>query len=251
MQYKKGEQPSLSVLLCQPFLDKSTRKGLFGRTYVRAIDFIDIQEQLYSIGAALGHTLRGKLDSLEKLLFVPGAKESEADRIMSLCKKDARKNFKEFVNEFGREPDTFGDLISYRTLGKKLRNADVRLSAEEAVEAYTQGDRRIKKIFNEKGDLEDGEIGQILGIMLLQGIHFGSSFPELTEKMYQRAQMEDNDFWTAKWQGVTIPEEFKATGLEETEGAVLQMVAAYTSEYYPELLDSLDLKGYIDTNESY
>jgi hypothetical protein len=244
MQSKEDEQPSWSVLLCQPFLDKIIRKTPFGKPYARAIDLIDVGERLYSIGAALGHGLQNKLDILAKLLVVPGAKEYEADRIMSLCKKDARMNLKRFINEFGREPDNFGDFWSYRHVENRLRNEGISLSAEDAIEAYARGDRRIKKIFDEKIGLEG--IEQIMMPPLLQGIHFGSSFPELTEKMYRKAYEEDRDFWASKWRGVTIPEDFKVMSLEETQRAVLQMVAAYTSQYYPELLDSLGLRDYID-----
>jgi hypothetical protein len=245
MPYKKGEQPSLSVLLCQPFLNKITRKTLFGKLYARAIDLVDVEEQLYSIGAALGHALRNKLDILVKLLCVPGAKEYEADRIMSLCKKDARKNFEEFINEFGREPDTFGEFISYRNVEKRLRNAGIRLSAKDAVEAYAHGDKKIKNIFDEKVDLEG--IDRIMMPPLLQGIQFGSSFPELTEKMYHKAYKENDNYWTGTWaHGLDTPSELKPWSLEETQRAVLQMVAVYTSEYYPELLDPLDLRKFIE-----
>jgi len=248
MLYKKGEQPSLSVLLCQPFLDKITRKGLFGKPYVRAIDLVDTEDRLYSIGAALGRALRDKLDTLTKLLFVPGTEEHKVDRVMQLCQKDAKKNLEEFINEFGREPETFGDFTSYRRVQNRLRNEGIRLSAEDAIKAYVQGDRKIKKLFDEKVDLEG--IERIMYLPLLQGIHFGSSFPELTEKMYQEACEEDDKFWAGKWPGVTIPEELKPQSLEETQRAVLQMVAAYTSEYYPELLDPLDLRGYLDAEVS-
>ena len=238
----KDEKLGLSVLLCQPFLNKISRKTLFGKPYARAIDFIDVEERLYSIGAALGYALRNKLDVLVKLLCVPSAKNYKATRIMSLCKKDAKKNLNSYINEFGQEPNTFSDFVSYRNAEVLLRNESVRLSAKEAIEAYCQGDRKIKKIFDKKIDLEDG---QSIMIMLLQGIHFGSSFPELTEKMYRKTHENDRDFWTGKWHGVTMPEEFKVMSLEETERAVLQMVALYASKYYPELLDPLNLRGYL------
>lgn len=250
MIYKKGEQPSLSVLLCQPFLNKITRKPLFGRPYARAIDIIDVKEQLYSIGAALGHALRNKLDVLTKLLFVPGAKGYKANRIVSLCKKDAKKNLDEFISELGREPHTFGDFVSYRAVENFIRNrGGIRLSAEDAVEAYTRGDRKIKKIFDEKVDSEG--IERITTPLFWQGIQFGSSFPELTERMYQKARKEDDDFWSRTGaHGLGIPETLKPWSLEETQRAVLIMVALYASEYYPELLDPLGLRGYIDTEGS-
>ena len=132
----EGEKPRLSVLLCQPFLNKITRKTLFGKLYARAIDLFDVEEQLYSIGAALGHALRSKLDILVKLLCVHDAKDYKANRIMNLCKKDAKKNLNSYINEFGREPETFGDFVSYRNAEVLLRNEGMRLSAKEAIEAY-------------------------------------------------------------------------------------------------------------------
>ena len=138
MPYQKGEQPSLSVLLCQPLLNKITRKALFGKPYARAIDLVDVEEQLYSIGAALGHALRNKLDILVKLLFVLGTEEHRINEVMRLCKKDAKKNLEEFINEFGREPNTFGDFISCRRAENRLRNEGIRLSAKDAIEALME-----------------------------------------------------------------------------------------------------------------
>jgi len=244
-----GSEPSsLALLLCQPFLNKITRKPLFGTPYARSIDLIDVEERLYSIGAALGHVMRNELDILVKLLFVPGANQDEADRIMSLCKKDARKNLEEFRNKYGRDPDTFGGFTSYRRVENRLRNEGIRISARDAMEAYAQGDRKIRKIFNEKVDLEG--IEGIVFPPLLQGIHFGRSFPELTEKMYRKAYEDDQGILARKWNGVTIPEELKAWSLEETQKAVLQIVAIYSSKYYPEVIDPLGLRGFLQPSES-
>ena len=172
-------------------------------------------------------------------------------KLRELCdcaKKDARKNLEEFRNKYGRDPDSFGDFISYRSVENLLKDEGIRLSAKGAIEAYIHGDRKIKKIFDAKVDLEG--IERILFPALLQGIHFGSSFPEVTERMYRKAHEDDEDFWARKWHGITIPEELEAWSFEETQKAVLRMVAAYTSEYYPELLDPLDLRGYIDTKSN-
>jgi len=244
-----GSEPSsLALLLCQPFLNKITRKPLFGTPYARSIDLVDVEERLYSIGAALGHVMRNKLDVLVKLLFVPGANQDKADRIMSLCKKDAMKNLEEFRNKHGRDPDTFGDFTSYKSVENRLRNEGISLSARDAIEAYAQGDRKIQKIFDEKVDLEGIE-----GIMfppLLQGIHFGSSFPELTEKMYRKAYEDDKDIPARKWHGVAIPEELKTWSLEETQKAILQIVVIYASKYDPEVIDPLNLRGFLQPSKS-
>jgi hypothetical protein len=246
MQYKY-KQPSLAAFLCQPFLDTITRKPSFGQPYARAIDLIDVEERLYSIGAALGYALWNKLDTLVKLLFAPGKEDHEVNRIMKLCKKDAEINLKRFINEFGREPDTFADFITYRSIQSRLEIEGIWLSAKEAIEAYIHGDRKIKKIFDERVDLKG--IEEILFPPLLQGINFGSSFPELTKRLYQKVRSENDDFWARTWaHGLNIPETLKPWSLEETQRAVLQIVAAYTSQYYPKSLDSLGLRRYLGSS---
>ena len=78
----------------------------------------------------------------------------------------------------------------------------------------------------------------------LEGIGFGASFPELTKRMYRNAyEGIDTHLWSeARAHGLAIPEKPEIVSLEEREATVLQMVAAYASEYYPELLDPLDLR---------
>jgi hypothetical protein len=210
------------------------RKTVFGRPYVLGVDLRCMEAQLYAIGAALGHALRSKLDILTNLFFVPGGDDHERNRIMNLCKKDAKKNLEEFRSELGREPDAFDDFALYRGVFTR-----------EAFNAYLSGDRKTKRLFETQVDTEG--VGQELMIMLLQGIQFGSSFPELTERMYENAHKDDKDFWSGKWAHVIISEELRAKSLEETQKAFLQIVVHYASQYYPELVDPLDLGAYLDS----
>tara|TARA_B100000315_G_scaffold53234_1_gene47567 strand:+ start:410 stop:1135 length:726 start_codon:yes stop_codon:yes gene_type:complete len=237
----KDERLTLVGFLCNPFLTKIIKESLLGGPYVRSIDLLSVSAHIYSIGAVLGRALRDKLDTLTKLLFVPSTEDHKVDRVMQLCKKDAKNNL-------GREPATFDDFAFYSGIEKRLRTEGIDLSPQDAFEAYSHGDRKIKKLFDEKVASEG--VGEHTAIMLLQGINFGSSSPELTEKMYRKAYEDERDFWAGKWYGVTIPEEFKVASLEAGEGAVLQIAVAYTLEYYPELLDSLDLRDYINTEGS-
>lgn len=248
MPYKDG-QPTLLGFICSPFIDSITRKPLFGSPYARAIDILGVEAQLYRIGAALGHALRNKLDTLVKLLFVPGTEDQKVDEVVRLCKKDAGKNLEEFRNKFGQEPNTFDDFAFYRSIGDLLKAKGIRLGSREAFEAYLSGDRKVRRLFDTKVDTAG--IGQRIMILLLQGIHFGSTFSELTEKMYQNAHKDDKSFWAGGWaQGLTVPEELKVKSLEETERAVLQIVAIYALEYYPELVDPLGLRGFLQPSKS-
>ncbi len=245
----KDQQPTLMGFMCSPFVDKITRKPLFGSPYARAVDILGVEAQLYSIGAALGHALRNKLDTLVKLLFVPGTEKQKVNEVLRLCKNDVEKNLEEFRDEFGQQPDTFDDFAFYRGIGHVLKAEGIRLSPREAFEAYLSGDKKVRRLFDTK--VNTAGIGQRIMVLLLQGIHFGSIFSELTEKMYQNAYKDDKNFWAGRWaQGLTVPEELKVKSLEETERAVLQIVAVYASKYYPELIDPLGLMGFLQPSKS-
>lgn len=103
-------------------------------------------------------------------------------------------------------------------------------------------------MFDEKVDSEG--VGEHTAIILLQDVNFGSSFPELTEKIYRKAfrnDMAEMDTWTRTFaHGLNIPKGLAPMSLEEGGEEVLQMVAAYTSKYYPELFGALDLRGYVE-----
>jgi len=241
MSYQR-EQPTLLGFICSPFITSITRKPFFGRPYILGVDLLKVEAHVYLIGAVLGRALQHKLDILVKLLFVRGSDEHNVNRIVALCKKDAKKNLREFQSQFGREPATFDDFIFYRGIGNLLRTEGIELSPQDAVEAYQHGDKRIKNLFGQKVDSKGSR--QRIMLLLLQGIFFGNSFPELTQTMYQKAWENDRDFWASTWaHGLVIPEELKATSLEEAEKSVLQIVAAYVSKYYPELIDAFGPKG--------
>lgn len=230
-------------------MDSITRKPLFGSPYARGVDYLGVESQLYQIGAALGHALQNKLDTLVKLLFVPGTENQKVNEVVRLCKKDAEKNLEEYKNKFGQEPDTFDGFAFYWWIGNVVKTVGIRLSPREAFKAYLSGDRKVKRLLDRKVDTEG--MGQKIMTMLLEGIYFGSTFPKLTEKMYQNAYKDDKDFWTSSWaQGLAVPEELKVKSLEETERAVLQIVAVYASKYYPELIDPLGLMGFLQPSKS-
>lgn len=250
MPYKDGQQTLLGFI-SSPFMDSIARKPLFGGPYARGVDYLGIESQLYQIGAALGHALQNKLYTLVKLLFVPGTESQKINEVVRLCKKDAEKNLREYENEFGQEPNTFDDFAFYWWIGNLVKTVGIRISPREAFKAYLSGDKKVKRLFDTKVDTEG--MGQRIMTMLLEGIYFGSTFPKLTEKMFQNACEDDKDFWTGAWElhNLTISEKLRVKSLKETEKAVLQMVALYTSKYYPELVDPLDLRSYLDVEKIY
>ncbi|HEX74043.1 MAG TPA: hypothetical protein G4N93_02720 [Dehalococcoidia bacterium] len=174
---------------------------------------------------------------LAKLFSIPGTEKENLDGLQ----EEATKHLSKFRNDIAKDPDTFHEFILFREL-----ESAIGLSMEDWFKAYTEGDAKIMKIADEKVPLEKAEPS--IKWFGLEGIGFGSSFPELTEKMYKNSYEDiDMDVWAKhRAHGLVIPEEPTPISLEEQEKIVLQIVAAYASKCYPELLDALDLRGYVE-----
>lgn len=236
MPYKEGQR-TLMGFLGIPIVTKASKTRLFGGPYIRFYDLCAVLSYLYTTGAILGRARRNKLSILAKLFSIPGTEKENIDGLQ----EEATKRFVKFKNEVGNEPDTFNKFILFREL-----ESAIGLGMEDWFKAYTEGDTKIMKVADEKVPLEKAE--PVIKKFQLEGIGFGSSFPELTEKMYRNAfENIDMDAWAdARAHGLAISEKPTIISLKEQEEIVLQMVAAYTAEYYPELLDPLDLRDYIN-----
>jgi hypothetical protein len=106
--------------------------------------------------------------------------------------------------------------------------------------------KKLPKALRDKTPFE--KVYPFLEIFGREGVGFGSSFPALAEKMYRNAHESINiDKWSyARAHGLAIPEKPTIVTLEERERVILLTVAVYTSLYHPELLDPLDLRGYVE-----
>ncbi len=235
MPYKEG-QPTFMGFLGIPIVTKVAKTRLFGGSYIRFYDLCAVLSYLYTSGAILGRTKSDKLTELAKLFSIPGTEEENMNSLQDM----AREHLEKFRNEVGKEPDTFNEFILF----KELESA-IGLSMKDWFKAYADGNTRIMRVADEKVPLEKAEPS--IKLFGLEGVGFGISFPELTEKMYKNSyESIDMDMWSNhRAHGLAIPEKPIIISLEEQEKAVLRMVAAYASEYYPELLDLLDLGSYI------
>lgn len=247
MPYKKG-QPSLMGVLGYVPVNKVAKKRLLGGPYIPFSDFCTVLCFMYESGAILGRARRDKLSILVKMLEAPGTRKALTKALLMLqggtieiLRNEAKKRLDTFRSEVGKEPDTFFEFIQLRELERTIG-----LSLNDALKAYSGGDKRIMKALDDKVPLKEAE--PHIKIFGLEGIGFGNSFPQLTERMYRNLHENiDMHVWSdARAHGLAIPEKPTQMTLEEQEEQILQMVAAYTSEYYPELLDPLDLRGHLD-----
>ena len=229
MPYKEG-QPTLMGFLGTGPVMKLTKTRLFGGPYIHFGGYLMVCSYLYENGAILGRARSDKLSTLAKMFPADPGKE---DSFISELQNVAQERLNEYKREFEKEPNSFLDifyLLELKRVGLDLADTDL---------------KTLRKASGEKYSLKQAE--PYIKMFGLEGIGFGSRFPELTEKLYRNYHESiDMGVWS-KWAArLGIPEKPTIISLEEQEKTVLQMVAAYASEYYPELLDSLDLRGHLE-----
>jgi hypothetical protein len=232
MPYKEG-QPTLMGFLGNIPVSQVVERPLFGKTFIRLPSFCQVLSFLYETGAILGRAKRDRLMILGKMLALPG-KEGQFTKYLGEL---AKKRLDTFRSEVGKEPDTFFEFILFRELEKAIG-----VGMTDAFKADIGANKKIMKAFDEKCPVE--RVQSLVWVYGNEGIGFGSSFPQFTERMYRNAyEGIDTNLWSeARAHGLAIPEKPEIVSLEEREATVFQLVAAYASEYYPELLDPLDLR---------
>ncbi len=222
MPYKEG-QPTLIDFLVRPFLHiKVVKKDAFGKPHVYLFEYFTILKLIFESGAILGRAMCDKIDEFKKMVLTPNSTE---DEVLELATKTAEAQLADFKKEYGSEPSGFVDFIH----GELFKGA-IGLSIVDCGEVLIRDKKRYKEIkrtidkkAQQKVVLSQEAIYGVLANYSYRGIGFGIMFPALTKKM------------TTNF--VNRAEE-------------LLLLAAYTQEFYPELIDDLELRDYIDTEGS-
>jgi hypothetical protein len=244
MPYKE-EPISLQGFLVWIPLKFMVRKTLIGKRYIHLATYLFLLQVEYENGAVLGRAMLNKLDILKKMLLIPGLNFTN---VIKDAQEAAEKHLDEFKKEHGDEPETFNDFIYWPSWETATGLSYGELFKPEHIKNRERTRKRLSRIFQKKlgkkVPLEEAQ--PLISTLVLEGIGFGSTFPKLTEKMHKNAyEKTDDDFQRiSRALGFSTPED-QALTLKEREDGVLQKVAAYTSEYYPELLDPLDLRGHL------
>ena len=241
MPYEEG-RPSVMGFFGEIMLRQVLGAQFFKEKHIRLINYVDILLSQYENGAIIGRARCNKLGILAKMLVADKAKVNNTIKGMRDMAEEALDRFRE---EFGREPESLTEIF-HREI-----ESTYGINMTDCVLAMTKGNKREKKIFDRKVLIEKSFMG--IQMSWLQGLGFGSSFPELTEETY-RSDFENIDMglWSKlKVAGLDIEEKPEVVSLEDREKGLLHGLAAYTSKYYPELLDPLDLRDYIDTERSH
>lgn len=234
------EHPTLVGIMAWIPVKMAVKKQLFGGRYIRLWDYCAALGFQYESGAILGRARRDKLNVMAKML----APEKIADELIKDLHDEASNRLNQYRNEIGKEPSSFHEFISMRQLDRLL--GAVGYTWIKLCEEYTRGNKGVVKIFDHKVSLELAL--RNLRMYGLEGIGFGSSFPELTEGMYKNASENvDLGSWAeVRAFGVDIPEKPDVIPFEEREESILVIAAAFATEFHPELVDTLELRGLLN-----
>ncbi|MBE0449021.1 MAG: hypothetical protein IBX64_13185 [Actinobacteria bacterium] len=259
MPYREGQLTFIDFLGYKPVMALA-KKGLFGKLYLTFNAYCAVLASVYESAAVLGRARCEELGILEKILeaqapwLAPDLMKSQQER--------AKERLDAFRNEARREPHSFVEFIQVKQLenavpDEKLKRVWAaiyntrRAGGGEAdeVKELGQSSFKSKKVMN-KLEMKVSLVGAEPGIKMFgkKGVGFGSSFPELTEKMYRNLH-EDIDMlgWSeAAVHAFALPEKPPIITLEEAEEEILKIVAVYTNRYWPEMLDPLDLRGHLE-----
>lgn len=241
MPYVEGQLTFVDYLGYEPVIAMA-KKRLFGGPYLTFNAFCAVLASVYESSAVLGRARSNKLNVIEKII---GAQyPMHGPEPIKDLHKDVKERLEEFKKERGREPHSFLEFIQVKQLENALQHEGIaglpdavhdklhidKASGLQAIDAQAMGwgDKKITKILMRKISLRDTEIG--LRISGNEGIAFGISFPELTENMYRNLHERSK--------GAPV------ITLEQREKDILGIVADYTQQFWPELLDALDLRDY-------
>jgi len=255
---------NLQDFLANTIVESLTRGAIFEKHYMALAKCISLLQIAYEAGAVLGYARGNKLDILNKMLSMQGM---IFDNIVKDMQKSEKKHLDDFKKEHGEEPDTFADFIYWplweSTTGLTLNDLFTPSGAETRERKRERISDIIQKKLGAKVLLEEAH--SRISRFLIKGLGFGGAFPELTAKMFKNVYVckkNDEDLWNiTRSLGFATPidlskrlslptNKWRPPKLKKNERIVLGTVAFYTSQYYPELLDSLDLIYYLHLIEN-
>jgi len=234
-------RPTLAEHLGMTEIGSIVQKRFFGGYDVPLMHFLTVGLWLFLKGVVLGRARCNSLEVIAKMLVgleslaetfaqfgVPGQEAANSeDWVYEYLRKVASDGMAYYKKCYQKEPESFLDLWLTSFAPPEVDFRDV---------------QKMKGLAKRKIRL--GVALQQSDTWLLAGISFGATFPKLTERMWRREyEKHDAEIWaSARQHGLDIPEKFTPLPLEEMEQQVLVKVASYVKEYFPELVEPLNLR---------
>ncbi|MFC2026618.1 hypothetical protein ACFLUX_01430 [Chloroflexota bacterium] len=211
---------SFGQFLIMSIFPKLAEKSTFGKPFIRLGRVLTLSIWLYETGAILGRFWKDKIPVVFSMYEVENKREEFAQYWYNQAKNR--------LGKYGEQPRTFPIFVLQTDLdilmGRKLE--DFMKIGE-------------KKLSHNEGN----EWLNLIETSMIEGIMFGSLYPDLTYTMLvNEYEKTDIDSWkeTRKY-SVTLSEEPPQMTAGDKEEEALEMVRDYVKEYHPGLLEDLSL----------
>ena len=213
-------------------VEQVVEKRVFGGPFLRFYNYLKVSMYLYQSGALLGLAKIDQMPILAQMYCVPGSQHESINRLQ----ESAKKRLGEYERTFGEEPKSLDTFIS----ATEYQRAGIIMSIGRRSNPTDSNPKEVARVRD--GKLRFKDIDVTMQFQLLEGIGFGSLFPDLTERMYRKANDNiDLNEWELAQKRLGITSPLPVITLEEEQQRVLGVVAAYANLYFPELIEPLNL----------
>ena len=195
------------------------KAGLFSWGGLRLSRLLLTSAYVYEAAALLARARVDKLDLIEEMLGEQRYEGPWSAYLQQLAQ--------ERLDQLGKEPSSFFGLVWNTEMA--------RLGYDTGLDFTT-----LRRVVDQRMGRKDSWL--VIERIGLEGIGFGSAFPEMTEKIYRKAheQSESLDLMEAWARGASSTKQPRIP-LEEQEQRVLSTVAAYARAHYSNLVEPLGL----------
>lgn len=211
---------SVIAELVRVIIEPASQKKPLGDRYITCWRYLGCYELAFESGAVLGYAFSDRLATLAQLFCDPGREQELA----GWMKHAAVQRFTE-----QGEPKNFLDMAMWHEKSRAeevwRKSGETEAEIERSIESYTL-------------PLNDA-FGRLQGAVTI-GIGFGSTYPSLTERMWQDAYEKPNDpveLETMRKAGLSINgRTMDALPLAQQQEKLLSFVRLFVTQARPDLL---------------
>ena len=208
-----------SFLILGP-LPRLMEKDWLGNQFIRLGRILTLSIWLYETGAILGRFWKDKISTVVEMFEV---EEKRGEFTQYWCEQAKKR-----LEKYGEQPNSFTIYVAQTDLemfmGKKLDD--------------------LMKIGDKKLHHQEGQKWlRLVETSLIEGIMFGSIFPDLTHTMLvNKYEKIDTESWKeARKVGLTLSEAPPQTTAADKEKEAVEMARDYVTQYHPRLTGDLRL----------
>ena len=215
---------SLPNEIIQMVLAPAVQKKFFGEPKVLLQRYLGCYQQIFEMGAVLGHAFRKDFPWFVPFWSLPGREH------------DLAQSFHQIANE---DVAAIGKVSSFFDLGMHREESNIYQTWRNAGKTQDQIEHRAQI-----HELSVQEAAEMLNFGLIRGVAFGGTFPGLVERLWKEgyeSAVDPNKLHLLRQAGLTIHDgELKLISLAEQEKTLFSGVRSFATRNRPELVSQLE-----------